>query len=226
MLIVGLSGGVATGKSTVSNVFRAHGVPIIDADLVARQVVVPGTSTYQKLRAEFGAEYFDDEHGGLLRREKLGKLVFNDPEKRKKLNGITHPAIRWEMLKQFLYLLFTGTKLAVFDTPLLFEAGYDRFIGTTIVVWCDRDKEIARMMKRDNLSREDAESRINAQMDIEEKKKRAKIVIDNNGDIDDLRDKAREIIADLDKSWKPYIHYLILAVIFGVLPLYLLKKFR
>ncbi|CAB3401365.1 unnamed protein product [Caenorhabditis bovis] len=225
MLVVGLSGGVATGKSTVSNVFRSHGVPIIDADLVARQVVVPGTSTYKKLRQTFGDEFFDDDHGGILRREKLGKLVFNDPEKRKKLNNITHPAIRWEMFKQFLYFLMTGTRYIVFDTPLLFEAGYDKWIGTTIVVWCDRDKEIERMMLRDKLSREDAESRINAQMDIEVKKKKATILIDNNGNIDELRDKTKAIIADLDKSWQPYAYRILIGIIIGVVPYILLKHF-
>uniref|UniRef100_A0A1I7UHB1 Dephospho-CoA kinase n=1 Tax=Caenorhabditis tropicalis TaxID=1561998 RepID=A0A1I7UHB1_9PELO len=226
MLVVGLSGGVATGKSTVSSVFRAHGVPIIDADLVARQVVVPGTSTYKSLRKEFGDEYFDDEHGGVLRRDKLGKLIFNNPEKRKVLNGITHPAIRWEMLKQFLTLLITGTKYIVFDTPLLFESGYDKWIGTTIVVWCDFEKEVDRMMKRDNISRADAESRIHAQMDIEEKKKRATIVLDNNGNIDELREKVKEVITKLDKSWKPYIFRVVFGLLLGVIPYYFFKYTR
>uniref|UniRef100_A0A8R1DTM2 Dephospho-CoA kinase n=1 Tax=Caenorhabditis japonica TaxID=281687 RepID=A0A8R1DTM2_CAEJA len=226
MLVVGLSGGVATGKSTVSSVFRAHGVPIIDADLIARQVVVPGTSTYRKLRAEFGDDYFDDEHGGVLRRDKLGKLIFNDPDRRKALNRITHPAIRWEMLKQFLSLLVYGTRYIVFDTPLLFESGYDAYIGTTIVVWCDFEKEVERMMKRDNILRADAESRIHAQMDIEEKKKRAKIVIDNNGNIDELREKVKEIIGQLDKSWKPFIFRLVFGVILGVVPYYFFKYLR
>lgn len=128
--------------------------------------MVPGTSTYKSLRKEFGDEFFDDEHGGVLRRDQLGKLIFNNPEKRKALNRITHPAIRWEMFKQFLSLLFTGTKYIVFDTPLLFESGYDKWIGTTIVVWCDFENEVERMTKRDNISRTDAESRIHAQMDI------------------------------------------------------------
>ncbi|CAA81598.2 Dephospho-CoA kinase [Caenorhabditis elegans] len=226
MLVVGLSGGVATGKSTVSSVFRAHGVPIIDADQVARQVVVPGTSTYNRLRKEFGDEYFDDEHGGVLRRDKLGKLIFSNPEKRKALNGITHPAIRWEMFKQFLTLLITGTKYIVFDTPLLFESGYDKWIGTTIVVWCDFEQEVERMVTRDNISRADAESRIHAQMDIEEKKKRAKIVIDNNGNIDELREKVKHVIAQLDKSWKPYIFRVAFGIILGVVPYYFFKYIR
>ncbi|EFP09095.1 hypothetical protein CRE_25264 [Caenorhabditis remanei] len=226
MLVVGLSGGVATGKSTVSNVFRAHGVPIIDADLVARQVVVPGTSTYKRLRKEFGDEYFDDEQGGVLRRDKLGKLIFSNPEKRKALNAITHPAIQWEMLKQFLTLLITGTKYIVFDTPLLFESGYDKWIGTTIVVWCEFEDEVERMMKRDNITRADAEARIHAQMDIEEKKKRAKIVIDNNGNIDELREKVKEVIAQMDKSWKPYIFRVVFGLILGVVPYYFIKYMR
>ncbi|KAF1761249.1 hypothetical protein GCK72_009503 [Caenorhabditis remanei] len=226
MLVVGLSGGVATGKSTVSNVFRAHGVPIIDADLVARQVVVPGTSTYKRLRKEFGDEYFDDEQGGVLRRDKLGKLIFSNPEKRKALNAITHPAIQWEMLKQFLTLLITGTKYIVFDTPLLFESGYDKWIGTTIVVWCEFENEVERMMKRDNITRADAEARIHAQMDIEEKKKRAKIVIDNNGNIDELREKVKEVIAQMDKSWKPYIFRVVFGLILGVVPYYFIKHMR
>ncbi|ULU01876.1 hypothetical protein L3Y34_001871 [Caenorhabditis briggsae] len=130
------------------------------------------------------------------------------------------------MFKQFLTLLFTGTKYIVFDTPLLFESGYDKWIGTTIVVWCDFEKEVERMMKRDNIPRADAESRIHAQMDIEEKKKRAKIVLDNNGNIDELREKVKEVIIQMEKSWKPYIYRVIFGLILGVVPYYALKYIR
>ncbi|PAV59530.1 hypothetical protein WR25_16332 [Diploscapter pachys] len=225
MLIIGLSGGVATGKSTVSGLFKEHGIPVIDADLVARQVVQPGFPAYNKLRQEFGSEYFDDESGGVLRRDKLGKLIFNNPAARKKLNSITHPAIRWEMLKLFIYHFFTSSSYIVFDTPLLFEVGYDKWMPS-IAVWCDRDKELSRMMKRDNLSEEDALSRINAQMDIEEKKKRATYVLDNNGNLEQLNDKVMELMAQLDSSRVPQIIRMVFTFFVGLFGYFFLRKVR
>ncbi|CAD6193550.1 unnamed protein product [Caenorhabditis auriculariae] len=226
MLVVGLSGGVATGKSTVSAVFRQNGIPVIDADLVARQVVQPGHPTYVKLRAAFGEEFFDDASGGVLRREKLGKAVFTDLEMRKKLNAITHPSIRYEMLKQLLYHLFTGTRYIVFDTPLLFEVGYDKWIRTTIVVWCEEEIELKRMMTRDGFSREDALTRIAAQMSIGEEKKRAKILIDNNGTRDELLIQVEEVIRKLNSSWSPILVRVVIAVLFGLLSSWIIGFFR
>uniref|UniRef100_A0A1I7XTH0 Dephospho-CoA kinase n=1 Tax=Heterorhabditis bacteriophora TaxID=37862 RepID=A0A1I7XTH0_HETBA len=135
MVIIGLTGGIATGKSTVSTIFEEHGIPVIDADFIARQVVEPGKPVYQKLRSEYGPEFFDSDNGGVLKREKLGEAIFRDINERRKLNAIIHPTIRWEMMKLFLYYLFTGSTYIVFDVPLLFESGYDKIIGTTIVIW-------------------------------------------------------------------------------------------
>ncbi|CAI4230433.1 unnamed protein product [Auanema sp. JU1783] len=205
MVVYGLTGGVATGKTTVSQIFQEHSIPVIDADLIAREVVRPGESAYKQLRAEFGSEYFDDENGGELIREKLGKLIFYDSKQRKRLNRITHPAIRWRMFYQFIYYFFTTTSYVILDTPLLFEVGYDKFLGTTIVVWCDGDKELTRLMKRDQSTLADAKSRIASQMCIEEKKKRATIVLDNNGSKEELREQVEELIRKLNSSWTPLL---------------------
>ncbi|WKX98199.1 hypothetical protein Q1695_013685 [Nippostrongylus brasiliensis] len=134
MVIIGLTGGIATGKSSVSEMMRSRGLHVIDADAVARKVVEPGTSAYGKLRKEFGDEFFD-AGSGELNRAKMSDLVFHNIEKRRKLNSIVHPAIRWEMLMQVLKYLLLGTHYIVLDTPLLFETGYQNVLRTIIVVW-------------------------------------------------------------------------------------------
>ncbi|WKX98198.1 hypothetical protein Q1695_013685 [Nippostrongylus brasiliensis] len=186
MVIIGLTGGIATGKSSVSEMMRSRGLHVIDADAVARKVVEPGTSAYGKLRKEFGDEFFD-AGSGELNRAKMSDLVFHNIEKRRKLNSIVHPAIRWEMLMQVLKYLLLGTHYIVLDTPLLFETGYQNVLRTIIVVWCDEATQLQRLMLRDKLNEEEALSRIAAQMPIRKKMKMATILIDNNGTKQELQ---------------------------------------
>lgn len=135
MLIVGLTGGIASGKSSVSNLLRSpqYRLPLIDLDILAREVVEPGTSTLNKIRSTFGDEVITAE--GALDRPALGKIIFNDQDQRKKLNAIIHPAIR----KRLAWLLFLywirGEKLVVVDAPLLIEAGLWRFAGKIVLVY-------------------------------------------------------------------------------------------
>ncbi|VDO23260.1 unnamed protein product [Haemonchus placei] len=190
MVIVGLTGGIATGKSSVSEMFRDHGMHVVDADLIARQVVEPGRPAYLELRSAFGDEFFDAS-SGMLDRPKMAAVVFNDVEKRRKLNSILHPAIRWEMFVQMLKYLLFGSHYIVLDTPLLFESGYHKILWTVIVVWCDDDTQLNRLMLRDNLTKEEALSRITSQFPIRKKMELATILIDNNGTKEDLRTKVR-----------------------------------
>lgn len=132
MSVVGLTGGIATGKSTVSALLKSHGVPIVDADVLARQVVEPGTRAYTQIVSYFGEDICHPDR--TLDRPKLGKLVFNDAEKRKKLNSIVHPAVRMAMVKQVVLCWLKGKKICVLDVPLLVEAGLWKWVGKIVVV--------------------------------------------------------------------------------------------
>ncbi|KAL6727972.1 hypothetical protein Aduo_009793 [Ancylostoma duodenale] len=204
MVIVGLTGGIATGKSSVSGMLEKHGLHIVDADLIARKVVEPGHPAYVKLRKEFGAEFFDPDTG-VLDRTKLGDVVFKDAEKRRKLNSVLHPAIRWEMFLQILKYILFGSHMIVLDTPLLIESGYQKILGTVIVVWCDDEVQINRLMLRDGLTKEGAASRIAAQLPIKKKMELATILIDNNGSKEELEQKVEELVKELNSRWSPLL---------------------
>ncbi|KAJ3153074.1 hypothetical protein HDU86_005372 [Geranomyces michiganensis] len=188
MKLVGLTGGIATGKSTASAHLRtAHALPIIDADLLARHVVEPSQPAFHAILAAFGPDAVLDPTTHQLDRTKLGALIFANPDARKKLNAITHPPIRIEMLRGMLRAFLAGNAICVLDTPLLFEAGLYRFMGVVIVVACSTDTQLARLMSRDSCSREAAQSRIDSQMSMDEKRKRADIVVENEGSLDDTQ---------------------------------------
>ncbi|KAJ1984076.1 Dephospho-CoA kinase [Dimargaris verticillata] len=180
MKLIGLTGGIATGKSTVSNVFRDANVPIIDADVLARQVVEPGQPCLRAIAREFG-DAVVDTHTGQLNRAQLGSIIFANPERRKALNAIVHPAVRWEMLKVALQYYLRAEPLVVLDVPLLFEGGLDRFVTKTMVVYCPKDVQLQRLMARDQLDEAASHQRIQSQMPLDEKCRRADIVVDNSG---------------------------------------------
>ncbi|CAJ0566999.1 unnamed protein product, partial [Mesorhabditis spiculigera] len=199
-----LTGGIASGKSAVSQVFQERGIPVIDADVIARKVVKPGTSAHARLRAEFGPTFFD-AHGNLLRK-KLADVVFEDVEKRRRLNAITHPAVRWEIAKQYLQALFQGANICLLDIPLLFESDVWKWwpLSTVCLVHCSPGQQMARLMARDGCTREQAEARINAQMPIEEQKRHAELLIDNSGRREELVEKAITIIDRYERSLVPF----------------------
>ncbi|XP_078501262.1 dephospho-CoA kinase domain-containing protein [Lissotriton helveticus] len=199
MFLVGLSGGIASGKSTVVNVLRELGCAIIDADVIARQVIQPNAPAYQKIIQLFGPEVLLE--GGEINREKLASIIFSNPEKRQLLNSITHPAIQKVMLKQILMYFFLGYRFVILDIPLLFESNrLTRFMKHTILVYCDPQSQLSRLMKRNNLSQPDAEARILSQLPLDEKRRLADHVIDNSGDRESTRRQVLELHARLDSS--------------------------
>ncbi|KAJ1674444.1 Dephospho-CoA kinase [Spiromyces aspiralis] len=198
MLIIGLTGGIATGKSTVSKYFREGGIPVIDADQIAREILQPGERPYRKVVEHFGREILQPD-GVQIDRQKLGAIIFNDPEKRRALNGITHPAVRRRMLTQILKYYISGYRACVLDVPLLIESRLDKYCSKIVVVDCDRDTQVQRLMARDGISYENAQSRINAQLPMEEKKRYATRVIDNNEDKTRTAQQVEEVI----KNWMP-----------------------
>lgn len=197
MFLVGLTGGIATGKSTASGVFQRLGTPVIDADKIARDVVEPGTPAWQKIRDEFGEEVFLDD--GQLNREELGRIVFTDGGLRKRLNAITHPEIRRAMLwKIFVYFL-KGHQFLVLDLPLLFESrNMTSFLSYIIVVSCTEGQQLQRLMARSSYTREEAEARISAQMPLTEKCRLATFIVDNSG----TEEMTEKQIFDLYKKFR------------------------
>ena len=211
--VVGLTGGIATGKSTVSRLLREeHLVPVIDADILARQVVEPGTRGYKKIVQAFGEEVILQDGSGKIDRKKLGEIVFGDEGRRRVLNGIVHPEVRWEMLKEVVRCWWRGEAWVVLDVPLLIESGIYRWVGEVVVVyWCvmpqpvvygsadagsPEQEQLARLMSRDGISAEAARARMDAQMGIEEKKGYATVVLDNSGGVAELQRRVREYVSD------------------------------
>ncbi|XP_012257854.1 dephospho-CoA kinase [Athalia rosae] len=193
MFIVGLTGGIATGKSTVAAIFREYNIPVIDADQIARKVVEPGKRAWHKIRKEFGTEVFYES--GHLDRTKLGDLIFNDIELRKKLNAITHPDIYREMCWEALKCLFRGYPFIVMDLPLLFETGHMlNYLHKIIVVTCEEDLQLQRLMERSGFTEAKAKLRIGAQMSLDKKAEMSNFVVENSGGESDTREQVIRII--------------------------------
>ncbi|EAE6382617.1 dephospho-CoA kinase [Listeria monocytogenes] len=175
---IGLTGSVATGKSTVSNMIQHAGIPLVDADIAARKVVEPGTEGLKEIVAYFGEEILLAD--GTLDRAKLGEIIFKDKEKREKLNEITHPRVKDYMLEARERFFRAGEELVFFDIPLLFESHLESLVDQIVVVWTAPETELKRLMERNNLTKEEALRRIESQMGIDEKARKADFVIDNN----------------------------------------------
>ena len=196
MLKIGLTGSIAVGKSFVLECFRALGCVVLDADKTAREVVEPGTEGLKRIVGEFGDEVLDAN--GALNRGKLGAIVFNDNEKRELLNSIVHPLV---IEKQDAWLKDRESEkpdgIAIIDAALMIESGgYKRF-DKLIVVWCEVDIQLARLIKRNNLVREEAERRIASQMPQDEKKAYADFLIDTSNGFEDTRRQVAETFAAL-----------------------------
>lgn len=205
MLLVGLTGGIATGKSTTSRILRErYGAPIVDADVIAREVVEPGTSAYKKIVARFAKDSPDLLlEDGSLNRPVLGRLVFGPENEaaRKDLNSIVHPAVRWEMARQVLVAWAVGHRMVILDVPLLFESKLDRFVGTSMAVVCSEEVELERLLARDSfLDKDDAEKRIASQMSLDEKRRLADHVIENNGGLEELEGQIDAVIRKIRPS--------------------------
>jgi dephospho-CoA kinase len=199
--VVGLTGGIGTGKSTVVRMLAARGAVVIDADAIVHRLQAPGEPLLAEIAAAFGPEVIDA--GGGLDRARVAERVFRDPAARQRLNGIVHPKVGAEMARQLDAARRAGAPLIVVDIPLLFEtrprdreaarAGFD----ATLLVYCPREQQIARTVARDGCTREEAERRVAAQMPIDEKRELADHVIDNSGA---LADTERQVEA-LWRAW-------------------------
>lgn len=180
-MIIGLTGSIASGKSTVAKMLEKFHLPIVDADQVARIVVEPGTETLAQIEQAFGQEVILPD--GQMDRKKVGDLIFHDPKKRKQLNDIIHPAIRREMLRQRDEHLNGGALNVVMDIPLLFESQLQHFVERILVVSVTEENQLTRLMERNQLSLDEAKARISSQLPISVKEKGADAVIYNDGDL-------------------------------------------
>ncbi|MFT8320383.1 MAG: dephospho-CoA kinase [Bacillus sp. (in: firmicutes)] len=191
-LIVGLTGGIASGKSTISAYYQSLNVPIIDADLEARLAVEAGEPAYHKIIAYFGTEILQKD--GQLNRKKLGEIVFVDEEERKVLNSIVHPEVRKRMNKKQKEAIDDGAKVVILDIPLLFENKLHENCDKTILVYVDEEIQLQRLMKRNLLSEKDAWIRIQAQMPLIKKRLLADEIINNNGTMEEAKTQAKNLL--------------------------------
>uniref|UniRef100_A0A0A9Y3C7 Dephospho-CoA kinase domain-containing protein n=1 Tax=Lygus hesperus TaxID=30085 RepID=A0A0A9Y3C7_LYGHE len=193
MFLVGLTGGIGTGKSSVAKMLEARNIPVVDADFFARKVVEPGKPAWRKIKFHFGEEVFK-EHGE-IDRQRLGQIVFEDVEKRRKLNHIVHPEIYKEIFWVVCGYFFKGYSFVVLDLPLLFEHGaVNCYMHKIIVVTCDKEQQIQRVMARDNADENYAKARISSQWPIEEKAKRANFVVDNSGSLEETEEQVEKMV--------------------------------
>ncbi|MFD1392753.1 dephospho-CoA kinase [Lacticaseibacillus jixianensis] len=193
--VLGLTGGIATGKSTVAAEFRKLGCPVVDADEIAREIVEPGRPALRKIEAAFGPTVIRPD--GTLDRKSLGDLVFNDPEKLNTLNAIDHPYLRAAITDALAAAIATGAKVVVGEIPLLYETHYEGSFDGVAVVTLPPIMQLERLMARDDLTREAAQARIAAQMPLEEKIARADFLIDNSQGPAMRRAQCQELLGQL-----------------------------
>jgi dephospho-CoA kinase len=191
--LIGLTGGIATGKSTFAAALRALGAPVIDADGLARAAVAKGTPGLAEVVAAFGEGVLGPD--GELDRRRMAERIFADPGARARLESIVHPRVRALFQQERERLAAEGNAVAFYDVPLLYEVGLDREVDLVIVVWAPREAQVARIAARDGLPPAQAEARLAAQLPIDEKAARADVVVVNDGDRAGLARKAARVLA-------------------------------
>jgi len=185
MYIIGLTGGIASGKSTISRILAGLGAYIIDADEIAHTVVMPNQPAWHDIVNHFGREILLPD--GTINRKVLGEKIFKDKQQRLALEKITHHYIKDQVQKQVAHAKISGAQIVVLDIPLLFETGWQKMVDETWVVYVEEEVQLARLMARNELTNRQAMDRIGSQMSLAEKAKQADVVIDNNLDIENSR---------------------------------------
>ncbi len=192
MYVIGLTGGIASGKSTVTQFFRDHDVPVIDADLLGHRTYDPGTETFDQVVAAFGEDLVASD--GTIDRKVLGSKVFGKPEEMERLTGIVWPGIRKLATEKIAEFEAAGNTLVVLEAAVLFEAGWEDLTDEIWVVTVEPEQAIARLAERNGLDEEAARARIDSQLSNEERTSRADVIIENNGTLDELQ-------ATIQREW-------------------------
>jgi dephospho-CoA kinase len=192
MMWIGLTGGIASGKSTVAKLFRDHGITVIDADLIAHQVVEPGKPGLRSIVSEFGEEVLDSD--GRLNRRALGQKVFGHPESLQRLESILHPLVQQEVLIQRKNAEQSGAKIAIYDVPLLFEKKLEAQFDGVITVHSSLENQKKRIKLRDGLTDQEIEKRLSSQIPLKQKMDQSHWRIDNNGSLSELQAQVEQWI--------------------------------
>ena len=192
MRLIGITGSIACGKSTVSSELLRRGYTVIDGDVLSRELTVPGSPVMNEIRSVFGARYILPD--GSLNRRELGRLIFSDPKSRERLDQLMEPHIRALTLDRIESARSSGTVLCFLDMPLLYEKGYDQFCDTVWCIWLPEELQLQRLMTRDRYTEEEALNRINAVMSSDEKANLSPVVIDNSGPVDDTLQQVDELL--------------------------------
>jgi dephospho-CoA kinase len=190
--LIGLTGGVGSGKSTVAGMFADLGATVVDADEATHAVYAPGTEGFDAIVDAFGRQYVRD---GRIDRKRLGDLVFKDDAARLRLNEIVHPRVREWMTARTAEAVDRGALVVIQDVPLLFESGLEDLFSATVLVYARPQTQVERLVEERGLSRDRAGSMLAAQMPIDEKRPLATFVIDNDGDLDETRRQVEEVWA-------------------------------
>lgn len=198
MLILGLTGNIGCGKSSLSKILMQNNIEVIDADIISRNIF-EDKELLNLVFENFGENIKNLD--GSLNRKALGNIVFNDDQKLVILNGLTHPKIKEKILNKINEIRNIGKSLVVIDAALLIEGGYLDILDKLIVITCKESIQISRIQLRDNLTKEQAISRMNSQMSQDEKIKYADYIIDNSGDTNNLKHKAEELIRYMKENW-------------------------
>lgn len=198
-LVIGLTGGIATGKSTVSDMFKEKGINVIDADIISREVITIYPEILNEIKNEFGEEYIA---GFGINRKKLGKLVFSDKNRREKLEELIIPYIKQEIYKKVNDRKALGDSLIIVDAPTLFENHMDKDVDKIILVYLNEELQLKRLRIRDNLTESEARSRIESQLPLDEKAKKSDYVIYNDRDKGYLREQFNKLFRELEDETK------------------------
>jgi len=198
MRVYGLTGNIGSGKSTVAGMFREAGIPVLDADRIAREVTAPGGAASADILNAFGPAILSPD--GAIDRGKLAEIVFSDPSRRARLESITHPAILSAMKEALAQLAREGHPVAIVEATLIHESGRKGLFEAVISVTCERSVQLERLAARGGLTREQAAARLTAQMDAEEKARASQYVIDNSGDLEATRRQVDRIARILLKT--------------------------
>jgi dephospho-CoA kinase len=190
--LIGLTGGIASGKSTVATILKQLGAAVINADELSREVVQPGNEAWKEIVETFGADILQSDKA--LDRKKLRTMVFNSPEARKKLEAIIHPKVRALAEERIRELAAAGRSIIVYEVPLLFEGQLHLWLRPVILVACDVNAQKQRLRDRDRLTNTEAQRHIDAQMSLEEKRKLADYVIENNGSLEELEQQVKSVL--------------------------------
>ncbi|AMY04576.1 dephospho-CoA kinase [Staphylococcus condimenti] len=191
--VIGLTGGIGTGKSTVSNLLEVHGFKIVDADVASREAVEKDSEGLQQVKQVFGDKAVDQN--GEMDRKYIGEIVFNDAKKRKELNQIIHPIVREIMNEQKEQYLSEGYNV-IMDIPLLFENNLQDTVDETWLVYASESIQVERLMERNDLSQEEAKARVYSQISIDKKRRMADHVIDNRGTLLELKQNVEQLLMD------------------------------